>query len=391
MLEPAFILKTARQLMAEYTEETGLGQEGGPPRRYLWSDALAVCNYLALFRRTGDAEYIRLAHRLIDQAHHVLGRHRPDDERSGWISGLDEQAGEEHPTAGGLRIGKEHNERKAEEPIDENQEWRKDGQYFHYLTKWMHALHQFGAVSEDPRYQRWAMELAKVAHGAFSYQSASGKKKMYWKLSIDLSYPLVLSMGHHDALDGFVTYRQLQAAAREEVRIDLREEAEELAELCKEKGWATEDPLGTGALLFDAHRMVQMMVRGETIGGELLENVLAAAQVGLESFTVRSPFRLPADYRLPFRELGLSLGIKSLPMMQRLMAEYPQLFSPPCGRRMALLLRHLPLAERIDAFWVETDQRGSANWQEHRQINQVTLASSLLPDGFLNLGQAINV
>jgi hypothetical protein len=386
MMQPAAVVPTVRQLMAGFAEETGLDKSGAAPHRYLWSDALAVCNYLELFRQTGDAEYFSLASRLVDQVHHVLGRYRPDDQRSGWISGLDEQAGEERPTAGGLRIGKELTEREPEELLDENQEWQRDGQYFHYLTKWMHALHQFSLASGDLRYQRWAMELAKVAYDAFSYQSASGKKKMYWKLSTDLSYPLVTAMGHHDSLDGFITYQQLQAV-KDGMEIDLGVEVEELAELCKEKGWATEDPLGTGALLFDAGRMVQMIVRGELTAGELLENVLAAAQVGLESFTVRSPFRLPADYRLPFRELGLSLGIKALPLLQKLIAEHPQLFGPSFDRRMGLLYRHLHLAEKIDDFWADPSQQHGKSWQEHRQINQVTLASSLLPNGFLYIQQ----
>jgi hypothetical protein len=49
--------------------------------------------------------------------HAVLGRHRPDDRRTGWISGLEEQEGSEHPTAGGLRIGKVMNERCRGTPL----------------------------------------------------------------------------------------------------------------------------------------------------------------------------------------------------------------------------------------------------------------------------------
>ena len=36
---------------------------------------------------------------------------------------------------------------------------------------------------------------------------------MYWKMSIDLSRPLVASMGQHDPLDGFVTCAELDATA----------------------------------------------------------------------------------------------------------------------------------------------------------------------------------
>ena len=62
--------------------------------------------------------------------------------RRGWLGGRSEEDGERHPTAGGLRIGKPLPERGAREPIDERLEWDRDGQYFHYLTKWMHALCQ---------------------------------------------------------------------------------------------------------------------------------------------------------------------------------------------------------------------------------------------------------
>ena len=66
----------------------------------------AVCNYLELYPRTNDGTYLDLALRLVNQVHHILGRHREDDSRHGWISGLDKQKGEPHPTQKGLRIGK---------------------------------------------------------------------------------------------------------------------------------------------------------------------------------------------------------------------------------------------------------------------------------------------
>ncbi len=41
-------------------------------------------------------------------------------------------------------------------------------------------------------YNRWAMELAKTAHAGFTYTVLALQiKKMYWKMSIDLSRPLV--------------------------------------------------------------------------------------------------------------------------------------------------------------------------------------------------------
>jgi hypothetical protein len=56
---------------------------------------------------------------------------------------------------------------------------------------------------------------------------------MYWKMSIDLSRPLVQSMGQHDSLDGFITYNQLQmyipAGSEKSEYQDLNEEIADMA------------------------------------------------------------------------------------------------------------------------------------------------------------------
>ncbi|MDD1655403.1 MAG: hypothetical protein LUO91_06845, partial [Methanomicrobiales archaeon] len=93
-------------LMQDFAARTGLDPVSPRPSRYLWTDAFAVSTYLQMFRDSGDARYRDLALRLVDQVHRTLGRHRPDDPRQGWISGLSEEEGCLHPTAGGLRIGK---------------------------------------------------------------------------------------------------------------------------------------------------------------------------------------------------------------------------------------------------------------------------------------------
>ena len=227
----------AEDIMLDYARLTGLEPSSDNPRRYLWTDAFAVCNYLELFSRAGDEIYRNLALRLVEQVHHTLGRHREDDPRRGWISGLDEQEGKQHPTIIGLRIGKMLNERKPDELPDERLEWERDGQYYHYLTKWMHALSCVGQVTENPTFTKWAIELAQTAHARFTYTPPSGsRKRIYWKMSIDLTYPLVSSMGQHDPLDGFVTYNELQAASRDfgEVSLlDLKSEIADMAEICR--------------------------------------------------------------------------------------------------------------------------------------------------------------
>ncbi len=50
-----------REIMLEFAERTGLSPAGSSPERYLWTDAFAVCNFLGLYRQTGDGQ--RLGHR----------------------------------------------------------------------------------------------------------------------------------------------------------------------------------------------------------------------------------------------------------------------------------------------------------------------------------------
>jgi hypothetical protein len=133
-----------------------------------------VLALLSLHRATGLEVYRTDAERLASLVHRTLGRHRADDVRSGWISGLSEHEGEQHPTAGGLRIGKPLAERAAREPLDPELEWERDGQYFHYLTKWMLALSQLALATGDATHNRHAIELARAAVRAFVRQSRFG-------------------------------------------------------------------------------------------------------------------------------------------------------------------------------------------------------------------------
>ena len=396
-------IAAAREIMREFACMTGLDPEGAPPRRYLWTDAFAVCNYLELFRQTKDETFRDLALRLVGQVHHTLGRHRDDDGRTGWISGLDETEGELHPAIGGLRIGKRLPERRRGEPGSERLEWDQDGQYYHYLTKWMHALNRASRVTGDPKYNRWAIELAKTAHAKFTYTSPrGGGKRMYWKMSIDLTYPLVPSMGQHDPLDGLVTYCELQLAAKEleqSPRPDLRSEVADMAGLCGELSLATDDPLGTGGLLFDASRIAQVMVGGGAgfmadlgLDGRLglpnlLGDVVDSALLGLKAFADSVPLRLPADYRLAFRELGLSIGLSGVGELLHLIHENPALFGGDSSLQVQAeaLQSYVPLGEAIKQFWLDNGNQEAGSWTEHREINMVMLATSLAPEEFLSV------
>ena len=385
-------MSKAGEIMMEFADLTGLSPADGMPRRYLWTDAFAVCNFLELDRQTGDEKFRHLAMRLVDQVHHVLGRHRENDTRSGWISGLREEEGRRHPTAGGLRIGKGMKERNAEEPYDERLEWDRDGQYYHYLTKWMHALNRVSRVTGNPTYNRWAIELAKTAHGRFAYLPSRGSgKRMYWKMSIDLSRPLVPSMGQHDPLDGLITYRQLQSTAEKDKAgtpgQDLQSEIADMARMCEGRTWDTDDPLGLGGLLCDAYRTAQLDVDRGSEENDLLPTLLESSVRGLGHFARGSSLVSPADYRLAFRELGLSIGVKAVERLQRLTHENPGLFvkGHPVHAKIKNLMRYLPLCEGIEKFWLDPASRENETWRAHREINMVMLATSLAPDGFLAL------
>jgi hypothetical protein len=383
-------VSTGRDIMMEFADLTGLAPESKAPRRYLWTDAFAVCNFLELHRRSGDEEFKHLALRLVDQVHHVLGRHREDDKRKGWISGLSEEEGERHPTAGGLRIGKGMKERHRREPYDERLEWDRDGQYYHYLTKWMHALNRVSRASGNPTYNEWAIELAKVAHARFTYlPSRSSAKRMFWKMSIDLSRPLVPSMGQHDSLDGLITYRQLQAAAKRVRKStagqDLEAEIGDMAQICEGMTWDTDDPLGIGGLLCDAYRLAQLSADQAHEETDLLTALLESALRGLGHFARGSLLMSPADSRLAFRELGLSIGLRAFQRLQGLIEGHPKLFGNghSVHPKIKSLTCYLPLCEGIEKFWLNPASRENETWSAHREINMVMLATSLAPDGFL--------
>ncbi len=381
-----------QSIMLDFAASTGLSKSSLEPRRYLWTDAFAVCNYLQLYHQTGEQRFLQLALKLVDQVHQILGQQRKDSGRNGWLSGLDEEQAQLHPTYGGLRIGKKLNERQAHEPVNTSLEWEQDGQYFHYLTKWMHALNRVSQVTAESIYNQWALELAKVAHAAFTYTPLTGAtKRMVWKMSIDLSHPLIDSMGQHDPLDGLITYQQLQATAKQfpetPVELGLKTEIEDMVTMCAVDNWASEDALGIGGLLTDAYKLVQLITIHALHETARLEALLRDIEYSLRVFITNNQLNLPAEYRLAFRELGLAIGLQTISRMQQQIEQQPEHFSN--AKQILSLLTNLShfhrIHELIKSFWVEPDHQSVKTWQEHADINNVMLATSLAPDGYLQL------
>ncbi len=377
--------------MSEFARRTGLSPAAPHKRRYLWTDAFAVCNFLELFRQTDDQRYRRNATELIDQVHLVLGQYRDDDVRRGWISGLDDESGRRHPTLGGLRIGKALRERGRDEAFDERLEWDRDGQYFHYLTKWMHALCQAASVTDNSKYVRWAGELAQKSFQAFVRRSASGDVVgVSWKMSTDLSRPLVPAVGLHDALDGYITFWETQHALAtiqdHPEGDDLTPAIETLSALCQHKDWTTDDPLGLGGLLFDAGRLCQL-IGDNPRDIRLLEEVLQACRHGLAALLASRYLDRPTAHRLAFRELGLAIGLSALPIIAGTINDSSRFGDSSLLRRIIeSLLPYGSLGEHIIGVWLPQANHQDESWRAHEDINDVMLATALIPNMVLSVG-----
>ena len=383
----------ALALMDAFAARTGLDATQAP-RRYLWTDAFAVCNYLGLARTTGDPRYMERALQLVDQVHLTLGRHRDDDRRTGWISGLSGDAAGRHPTRGGLRIGKPLPERRPDEAADSHLEWERDGQYFHYLAQWMHALDQLARATRDACFNAWARELAQTAYDAFSYQPAPAwqPRRMVWKMSIDLKRVLVPSMGQLDPLDGYLGNLQLQATAAALPPVDdapqLDEATRQYARMMKPEDWLTTDPLGLGSLLIDAWRVRQLTLQGVATEDRLLDQLLDTALAGLQRYARSGELNRPAGERLAFRELGLAIGLHAVERLQQSTdrAAPDAAIDPRRHALLQALVQYLPLRDSIEAYWRDPEHRHTDAWLEHEDINAVMLATALAPDGYLGTG-----
>lgn len=360
-------LEKARKLTDDFARRTGLaGNEGDIEQRYLWTDAFAVQTLFGLAHAYEDNFYKDQALNLIDVVHEKLGRYNRDDHRNGWISGLSEEEGRKHPTAGGLRIGKKMPERKADEPFNERLEWERDGQYFHYITRWIHTLLQAEQETDEQYYADWAAELL-LAGGKFIDKS-DGRIRMYWKMSIDLSRPLISSMGAHDPLEGLICAESIRETAPGKAQ-ELESLTRDVKKLCAGRDWSTTDALGIGGLLLNTLRAAGLAT--DKLPEEIRpEKLLSDSLNGLKLYTRMHDANRTANQRLAFRECGLSLGLRALFGVKEQ--------SAALNLDIKELVKFIPLADETEDFWVDPDKQRAGTWTEHLDINAVSLASSLV-------------
>ncbi|KAF7719286.1 Uncharacterized protein PECH_004778 [Penicillium ucsense] len=269
---------------------------GGHRGRYLWTDAFGVINLLTMhkeYNRTGgvhmqDDQYLTLARRLIETVHQVLGRTR--DGRSP-LPG----ATEHNPLGGGLRIGK-----TDEDGPD------CDGQYHHYLTIWMFALNRMAVASGNMHYNDQAIQLARAIHPRFFVDRKTARPRMVWKMSMDLSRPLVSSEGNLDPIDGFVIFRLLQATAATtgDAHV-LDEEIADYRRVMDRKGqhFVSKDPLDLGMTLWTAHWFAETEKWASSLVARCFEQLY-------DLFEIQRYLERGIRSRLAFREFGTSLGLQ---------------------------------------------------------------------------------
>lgn len=362
-------LEKSKALLETYLIKTGVkGGTGNPLKRYLWTDAFAVEALLGLSLTYGTSSFRQDALNLIDLVHLHLGSYHPDDERQGRISGLSPEEADLHPTVAGLRIGKDRPERKKEESYNTRLEWERDGQYFHYLTRWMNALLEAERQTRQIKYAQWALELM-LACRKFIYRDG-GKLHLFWKMNTDLSYPLVPSTGAHDPLEGLVCCKRIENRLPDKAS-QLAPLIRDFETLCTHRNWSTSDSLGIGGLLLNTAHTCEVLQKGanfikEVEPGNLFQQSLTSLRMFSDSFEPQKD----AHQRLAFRECGLSLGIRSLYGRKDEWKDLELSFES--------LYPFLPLAQQVETFWTLEKNRLSRTWKDHEDINSIMLASSLI-------------
>lgn len=230
--------------------------------RYLWTDAHGLCNLLTLYHITGDSSFIEQSEELVTAVYKVLGRKK------------------------GLRIG--------EEPD-------RDGQYFHYLTKWIYALNEFGKIK--PEYHGKAVQLAKDIHPYFFVRG----RGVIWKTLEDLSAPYPgYGLGGLDFYDGYVVYKLVDEAALSSEILDMSS----LIQKDFKQFHCTQD-LGLGESLWMSHYFPNepwAQLLRERCVKQL--NEMWVADNDNEAFFCRHPSSRKA--RFAFTNYGVSIGCQAV-------------------------------------------------------------------------------
>ena len=255
--------------------EAGLCADGHQ-RRYLWTDAFAVLAFCSIAERyesegklVAASLYRNASNKLINVVHECLGAP---------VSSKAENAMHKDPRSPtgymGLRIGKVNSRRVTDAGME------FDGQYWHYVDKWLFALERAGR-SDD------AIKIAKSCFPYFFDSSRGGGIR--WKLSVDGTPPSGLehAYANQDTLSALVVFSVLGKHNK-----DLAEEISMLRNaLDGYRPRVTTDPLGWGLEAF--------------YNQFLQDHPMSDA---LESLQARALD--PSHLSLPFRLYGAMIGAR---------------------------------------------------------------------------------
>jgi hypothetical protein len=85
------------------------------------------------------------------------------------------------------------------------------------------------------------------------------------------------------------------------------------------------------------------------------------------------------------RELGLAIGLEAVRRLHAAAARSRPALGDEVGARLDALMHYVPLGDELEVYWRDPGHRRASIWSEHRDINEVMLATRLVPEGFLVL------
>src|SRR5262245_17996763 len=97
----------------------------------------------------------------------------------------------------------------------------------------------------------------------------------------------------------------------------------------------------------------------------------------------------PTPHRLAFRELGLAIGLRALPIIADVVDKNRNMFEsrPALRLTLNLLLSYVSLSDEIIGLWLPNAESRPESWRGHQDINEVMLATAIIPDTFLSVGE----
>ncbi|KAF4708008.1 hypothetical protein FOZ62_024627 [Perkinsus olseni] len=310
-------------------DEAGPGGHNGHQRRYLWTDAFGVLNFISLSKGFPgrSSEFLGAAGKLIKTVHETLGTPRSielpmltDPDRPGYYKGL--------------RIGKLHARASSDAGM------KLDGMYWHYVDKWLFALIRYHQATRSAEALDDALRLVTNVHPYFCVPGQGVR----WKLNADMKPIAGLEEAHpnHDAETAYIIYNVLDGLRPGQVDKEIADLTGPFrAYLQVADQHVSSDPLGYGLTWWT----------NQFLRGPMAERERAA-------LVEMAPYAIDRRYAksLPFRLYGALLGAR--------ISGVPSIVDA-CSD---LIERLIPVEMSVGCGEVE-----------HSAINKVMLAAALCP------------